>query len=289
MIAGHRLMNQICNIVRSCDNSVAYYCCKHLSAYCKIIVCSKQNMGLQHSMQTAISLPNLSEVKYRERERIENSYSNEWVIEWREREREADRKSRVHTTKQWVNTESNRNRKRRKRKTDPKWVWAKQRRVYSVQMCVGVWMIIALWVCVCVCVNRVCGMMSSHVFCCRISYTYSVNSHYSLCTESLLVISFSGSLPLSSFPPPVRGKLSMTARFTLEYLNFQSRNKQNGRIMRDSLSLRLKTTSSHTSAEWIQVLMYMNNTYLGSLLVVWRMCAVMQNSLNELRLVRTDC
>lgn len=212
-----------------------------------------------------------AEVKYRKRERIENSYSNEWVIEWRERE--ADRKSR------WVNTESNRNRKRRKRKTDPKWVWAKQRRVYSVQMCVGVWMIITLWVCVCV---WVCGTMSTHVFCCRISYTYSVNSHYSLCTESLLVISFSGSLPLSSFPPPVRGKLSMTAWFTLEYLNFQSRNKQNGRIMRDSLSLRLKTTSSHTSAEWIQVLMYMNNVYayLGSLLVVWRMCAVMQIGLN---------
>ncbi len=147
----------------------------------------------------------------------------------------------------------------------------KQRRVYSVQMCVGVWMIMALRVCVCVCVNRVCGTMSAHVFWCCIFYTYSVNSHYSLCTESLLVISFSGSLPLSTFPPPVRGQLSMTAWFTLEYLNFQSSNIQSGCIMRDSLSLRLKTTSSHTSAEWIQVLMYMNNVYayLGSLLVVW--------------------
>lgn len=123
----------------------------------------------------------------------------------------------------------------------------KQQRVYSVQMCVGVWMIIVLQVCVCVCVNRVCGTMSAHVFCCRISYTYSVNSHYSLCTESLLVISFSGSLPLSTFPSPVRGQLSMTAWFTLKYLNFQSRNKQSGCIMRDSIFEAKNPIQSHIS------------------------------------------
>lgn len=139
----------------------------------------------------------------------------------------------------------------------------KQWRVYSVQMCVGVWIIImpCKWVCVCVCVNSVCGTMSTRVFCHRISYTYTVNSHYFLCTESLLVISFQFAFALSTFPPTVRGKLSMTAWFTWGYLNFRSRNKQNGRIMRVCRACRTgpmrNTTSRHRSAEWIQVLMYM--------------------------------
>lgn len=83
MIAGHYLKNQICNIVRSCDNSVAYYCCKHLSACCTIIECRKQD--IQHSMQKAISLPNLCEVKYRELKTV--ILMNELLSGERERDR----------------------------------------------------------------------------------------------------------------------------------------------------------------------------------------------------------